>query len=176
MPRRRRFLNAVLALLVLWAALALAREVRHLQWRHAGGLWFDDEPCLWRYGTPPTDRLERFLEAARPAIDRAAGDEERTVYFRSGFEGGSEGGGPAAAFSPEDQDALCTHLWAVYLLPDATLRRAPRSGAPPEGSLWLAFRVPEEGFPSDGLPEGVEPLVSTEDGVLGVSAAGRLER
>jgi hypothetical protein len=176
---RRRALSTGLVLLALWAGLALAREVRHLQWRQSEGGWLDDQPCLWRYGTPPTDRLERFLDAARPALERIGGGAE-TVYFSSTFDAapgkppGASEVAPAHAHAPADQEGLCAYLWAVYLLPEATLRRAPPEGAPPAGSPWLRFR-PRAGADDDfaeGLREtgGIETVLATEDGVLGRSA------
>lgn len=158
---RRRMVSTLFVLVALWAALALAREVRHLQWRHAGDRWFVDEPCLWRYGTPPTDRLERFLDAVRPVIDQAGGGDG-TVYFRSPFDGFAADDVAPAAFFPDQQDGLCAYLWAAYLLPEMTLRRPQATSASAEGSLWLLF-----GAPAGGAPEGFEPVVSTEDGVLG---------
>jgi len=155
---RRGTVHAALALLALWAALALARDVRHLQWRHAHGLWLEEEPCLWRYGTPPTDRLEELAGRLGPELARetGAGAESETVYFSSGFAG---------------QEALCAYLWTTFLLPEATLRQAPAGGRPPPGSLWMVFdgagspaAVASE--PAPGADPGLDPVLATPAGAL----------
>lgn len=129
---RRALVNLGILGLALWAALGLAVNVRHLQWRQAEDRWLDDEPCLWRYGTPPTERLERFLETA--GLDAR---NPGPVLFSSRWEG---------------QGALCAYLWATYLLPEATLRRAPSAGAvpgrgrrDPGGVLRLHYDPPRAG-------------------------------
>lgn len=123
--RRRTALNLGLLILALWAAFSLAVEVRHLLWRQVEDRWLATQPCLWRYGTPPTDRLERFLDGVRPVLAEDGTGSGDVVLFSSPFAGREE---------------LCAYLWASYLLPEATLRRVPPdTTAESAGSRRLRF-------------------------------------
>lgn len=81
---------------------------------------------VWRFGTPPARRLERFLERARPHLP-----PQGEIVFASASQG------PAAAGGGE----FFRFLWASYFLGDRTVIPSFDAAAGSRGEVWVAFGI-----------------------------------
>ncbi len=121
----RRALHRLGALAVLaWLGRGLVTELATTVKRQLLAPPRRQAPIVWRYGTPPLARLERFVERARPHL--AAGEE---IVFSSPRDGTTAlGSGEFFRF-----------LWASYYLGERPVIPAFDAAAGSRGTLWLAF-------------------------------------
>ena len=128
----------VLALFVVWGGVALAHETGDVLagWdaRQA-----NREPCVWRFGMAPVERLERCLAGVEGWVPR-----DSVVIFAS----------PAGPCSAE----FYRWRWAAYLLPDLLVSSPGDHDGRQRAEYVIAYRMLPEPPPGASL-ELLRPLV-----------------
>jgi hypothetical protein len=122
-----------------WSFLAFGIEASTLyhRWRHQA--WSASSPSGWRLGTPPPDRLGRFLALADSFADEPG----------------------AIAFAPRQKghEGLVVSLWASFLLPHRDVVPGGMPQQEVEVRWLLAWQRTVE-------RAGLESVLHTDDGVL----------